>query len=121
MRVLVVENNIEMRRFIKSLIGEIAEEIHESSGGEGAVDLYKTLRPDWVVMDIFRKPENGLTVAASIKGMDPDAKIVFVSNYTDERTRDWAKSAGGAAFFGKDDLLGLVGFLKSKTLCNGQL
>ena len=118
MRVLVVENNIEMRRFIKSVIGEIADEIHESHGGDEAVDLYRSVRPDWVVMDIFRKPENGLTVAASIKKMDADANIVFVSNYTDDRTRGWAANAGGAAFFGKDDLLGLVEFLKSKKCGN---
>lgn len=42
------------------------------------------------------------------------SRIVFVSNYTDERTRQWAEGAGRAAFFGKDDLLSLLEFLKKE-------
>lgn len=114
MKVLLVESNSEMRRLLKSMIAEIAEEVHESSGGAEAAAIYRAERPDWVVMDIFRKPTNGLTAAASIKGTDPEAKIVFVSNYTDKRTKDWAINAGGTAFFGKDDLLSLVEFLKNE-------
>ncbi|HEV7645065.1 MAG TPA: hypothetical protein VGO50_14055 [Pyrinomonadaceae bacterium] len=53
-----------------------------------------------------------MTAAVLIKNADPGARIIFVSNYTDKRTRQWAEKAGGAAFFGKDDLLGLLEFLK---------
>lgn len=113
MKVLLVEQNIEMRRLLKSMINEIAE-VYESNNGEAAVALYLSVRPDWVVMDIFRKPHNGLTATGTITKADPQAKIVFVSNYSDERTRRWASEAGGKAFFAKDDLLGLVEFLKKE-------
>jgi DNA-binding NarL/FixJ family response regulator len=46
-----------------------------------------------------------------MKAIDPDARIIFVSNHTDERTRRAASAAGGIAFFGKDDLLSLLAFL----------
>lgn len=114
MKILVIEHNHEMRRLLKSMINEIADEVYETSGGDETATLYQSVRPDWVVIDIFREPENGLNDAASIREIDPDANIVFVSNYTDDRTRQWAKTAGGKAFFGKDDLVNLVDFLRNE-------
>lgn len=113
MKILLVEDNTEMRRLLKSMIADIADEIHEAGDGAEAVALYHTVRPDWVLMDIFMKPTDGLTAAAAIKNLDSEAKIVFVSNHTDKRTREAAKNAGSTAFFGKDDLLSLLEFLKN--------
>ena len=59
------------------------------------------------------KPSNGLMAASPIKSLDSEARIVFVSSHTDKRTRQAAQNAGGEAFFGKDDLLNLLEFLKS--------
>jgi len=114
MKILVVEDNREMRRLIKSMIAEIADEIYEAGDGAEAAALYPVVRPDWVLMDIFMKPTDGLTAAAAIKIADPAAKIAFVSTDTDKRTRQAARNAGGTAFFGKDDLLGLLEFLKNE-------
>lgn len=116
MKILLVEDNSEMRRLIKSMIAEIADEIYEASDGAEAVELYSIVIPDWVLMDIFMKPTDGLTAASAIKNRDSGAKIVFVSNNTDKRTRQAARRAGGTAFFGKDDLFGLVEFLKNEKL-----
>lgn len=112
-KILLVEDNAEMRRLLKSMIGKIADEIHEASDAIEAVALYREVRPDWVLMDVFMKPTDGLKAAAAIKSMDSEARIVFVSNHTDKRTREAAQNAGGAAFFGKDDLLSLLEFLRS--------
>lgn len=113
MKILLVEDNSEMRRFLKSMVEKIADEIIEASDGTEAVELYRAKRPDWTVMDIFMKPTDGLSAAGAIKSEHSEARIVFVSNHTDKRTREAAHNAGGAAFFGKDDLLSLVEFLRS--------
>lgn len=114
MKLLLVEHNVEMRRLIKGMISEFADEIYESDGGSDAIELYTAVRPDWVVLDVFRKPDNGFAVADSIIKADPEARIAFISSFTDERTRQWAKEAGGKAFFGKDDLLCLAEFLTNE-------
>lgn len=114
MKVLLVEQNIEMLRLLKAMISDVVDEIHGVRSGDEAVEIYSSIEPDWVVMDIFRKPTNGLSAAALIKELDADAKIVFISNYTDERTKTWAAGVGGSAFFGKDDLLSLVEFLRKE-------
>lgn len=116
MKILLVEDNSERRRLMKSMIAEIADEIYEASDGAEAVGLYSIVIPDWVLMDVFMKPTDGLTAASAIKNKDSGAKIVFVSNHTDKRTRQAARKAGGTAFFGKDDLFGLIEFLKNEKL-----
>ncbi len=113
MKILLVDDNAEVRRLLKSMIENFADEIHEASTAIEAVALYHAVRPDWVLMDIFMKPTDGLTAAGAIKNVDSEARIVFVSNHTDKRTRQAAHNAGGVAFFGKDDLLSLVEFLRS--------
>jgi len=116
MKILLVEDNAEMRRLLKSIIEKIADEILEASNAIEAVALYRAERPDWVLMDVFMKPTDGLTAAETIKSVDSDARIVFVSNHTDKRTREAAHNAGGTAFFGKDDLLSLLEFLRGGQL-----
>ena len=112
MKILLVDDNADMRRFLKSMVEKIATEIYEASNTVEAVAQYSAEYPDWVLMDVFMKPTDGLTAANQIKGIDPEARIVFVSNHTDKRTRQAAYDAGGVAFFGKDNLLSLVEFLK---------
>lgn len=111
LRVLLVDDSGEMRRLLKSMLAPLADEIYEAGDGAEAVASYRASRPDWVVMDIFMKPNDGLTAAAAMRAIDPEARIVLVSNHTDERTRRSAREVGGAAFFGKDDLLSLLEFL----------
>ena len=112
MKILLVEDNAEMRRLMKSMVENIADEVIEARDGAVAGELYRTEHPDWVLMDIFMKPTDGLTAAAAIKSMDPEARIIFVSNHADKRNREAAHNAGGTAFFEKEDLLSLVEFLR---------
>jgi CheY-like chemotaxis protein len=114
MKILLVEDNAEMRRLLKSMIEKIADEIIEAGEGTEAVELYRAKRPDWVLMDIFMKPGDGLTAAREIKSVDSEASIIFISSHTDKRTREAAHNACGAAFFGKDDLLSLLEFLRGQ-------
>lgn len=109
---LLVDDNSEMRRLLKSMIEGIADEIHEAGNGNEAVALYRAKRPDLVVMDVFMNPTDGLTAAREIKSFDSTARIVFVSNQTDNRTRQATYEAGGEAFFGKDNLMSLVEYLE---------
>ena len=115
MKILLVEDNTEMRRLLKSMVEKIADEIIEAGEGTDAVELYRGNRPDWVLMDIFMKPGDGLTAAREIKSVDSGASIIFISSHTDKRTREAAHNAGGAAFFGKDDLLSLLEFLRGQS------
>ncbi|MCH8069253.1 MAG: response regulator [Candidatus Marinimicrobia bacterium] len=55
MNVLIVEDNVRMRKFIRGMVSEYADEIFECSDGKEAAETYNTVRPDWVLMDIKMK------------------------------------------------------------------
>lgn len=112
MKVLVVDDNAEVRRLIKGLLAEIAEEIYECADGALAIDIYTRQHPDWVLMDVFMKETNGFAATKAIRKIDPQAKIVIITSYTDKRTRQAAAESGAAAFLGKDDLLALIPLLR---------
>ena len=114
MKILLVEDNAEMRRLLKSMVEKIAAEVFEASDASQAIALFRAERPDWVLMDIFMHPTDGFTATREIKSLDSEARVIFVSSHTDKRTRQAAEEAGGTAFFGKDDLLSLIEFLKGQ-------
>jgi two-component system, NarL family, response regulator LiaR len=78
--------------------------IFEASDGEQAMELYERLRPDWVLMDIMMEPVDGLTATRKITAVHPDAKIIIVTNFDDEKYRHAAKEAGARGFVLKEHL-----------------
>ena len=52
MKILLVDDNAEIRRLIKSLIAEIAGEIYECDDGAKAFEIYAAHLPDLVLMDV---------------------------------------------------------------------
>src|SRR4029453_7500046 len=52
MRLLIVEDNGQMREMIKLFLRGLADEIAERGDGTEALAAYREFAPDWVVMDI---------------------------------------------------------------------
>lgn len=104
MLLMIVEDNPRMRRLIKSLIADLAEAVCECDDGAAAIRLYAERRPDWVLMDIELKRLDGIAAARQIKAGDPEARIVVVTSYDDERLRLAALEAGACGYVLKDNL-----------------
>jgi len=51
--------------------------------GKEAVDLFKKLRPDIVILDMLMPEYDGSYAISQIKKEDPNAKIIVVSGYYD--------------------------------------
>jgi DNA-binding NarL/FixJ family response regulator len=111
--ILLVENNVAMRALIRSLLEEMTPVIHESDNGRSAVEVYATLRPDWVLMDIALGGLDGIAATRAICGADPDAHVVMVTAHGDPAYRRAAADAGAAGFVLKANLLELPALLAS--------
>jgi DNA-binding NarL/FixJ family response regulator len=83
-----------MRRMIRRLVMDLADEIGECGDGAEALAMYSELRPDWVLMDIEMKQTNGIVATRQIKADFPTARIVMVTNYDDATLREAARAAG---------------------------
>ena len=49
---LIVEDNRSMRRLIKSVVKDLADNIHECSDGAEALAAYEKFFPEWILMDV---------------------------------------------------------------------
>lgn len=56
--------------------------IGETSSGEEAVEIVKTLRPDIVLMDVNMAPVNGFDATRQIAKFAPGSKVIAVSMHT---------------------------------------
>lgn len=108
---LIVDDNAVMRRAIRRVVGEFADEIIECENGAKAFFAYRDRQPEWVFMDIEMPEKDGLTATREICAAFAGAKIVIVTKHGDAAMRDAARAAGACGFVAKENLLELRGFL----------
>lgn len=79
-KVLVTDDAPIIRLMIKDIIQYHGYEVvGEANNGAEAVELYKTLKPDLVTMDIIMPEKDGIQALEEILKYDPDAKVVMVT------------------------------------------
>lgn len=110
---LIVDDNKQMRRMIRSLVEDLDAEIYECADGAEALASCRVRQPDWIFMDVQMKPMDGLTATREIKAIFPQMKICIVTDHADEKTRRAAMEAGAGWFCGKEDLMCLRDFISS--------
>lgn len=107
MKLLIVEGNAEMRRLIKSLVGELAEEVYECGDGAAAVEAYRAHRPQFVLMDIEMGGTDGINATRAITAFDPRARVIIVTDYDDGEYRAAAREVGACGYVVKENLMEL--------------
>jgi CheY-like chemotaxis protein len=112
MRLLIVEDNYQMRRLIRSFVGDLVEAVFECGDGSEALEAYRAYQPDWVLMDIEMKKLDGISATRQIKADFPDARIIIVTEYDQPDWRDEAKRAGACDYVLKESLVQLRGILQ---------
>jgi DNA-binding NarL/FixJ family response regulator len=108
MTILIVDDNAGMRRILRRALPTTTTAVHECSDGSAALAAYATFRPDVVLMDIRMPIVDGLDATRAIIGVDPNARIVIVTDYDDEQLRVAAAGAGARAYFLKQNLTNLA-------------
>lgn len=102
--VLVVDDNADMRRLIRSIVSDLAGYIVECADGLQAIQAYAAHKPDWVLMDIEMPALDGISATQEIKSVFPEAQIVIVTEYDDRNWREEARQAGACAYVLKENL-----------------
>ncbi len=79
-KILVVDDAAFMRMMVKEILSKNGYEIvGEAENGQKAIEKYKELQPDLVIMDITMPEIDGIEAVKQIKAADPNAKIVMCS------------------------------------------
>ena len=111
MKVLIVDDNAEIRTLIRSVLRDVAQEFVECAGGEEALLTFPIEHPDWTLMDIVMPGMDGLTATRRIKAQFPEARILIMTQHVNLKLRDSALLAGATGFVAKDELTRLEGII----------
>ena len=82
-RILVIDDDPDVRGFIASSLAELGHVVREASDGDTGLALYRQDRPDIVVLDFVMPGLSGADVARNILEAHPDQLILFVSGYSE--------------------------------------
>lgn len=78
--ILIVDDAAFMRMMIKDVLTKNGfEVIGEAENGKVAIERYKELQPDLVIMDITMPEMNGIDALKGIKAVNSAAKVVMCS------------------------------------------
>lgn len=108
MPILIVDDNPRMREMIRAVLEPLDDTIHECSDGSDALQMYRQVRPRWVLMDLAMERMDGLAATRAIRGDDPEARVVVVTEHMEPALRLAAEEAGACAFVLKEDLSALL-------------
>jgi len=117
-KVLIVDDEADMRTYFESLISEAGYETMTASDGDVGYETVQTFRPDAITLDIIMERETGLKFYRSIL-KNPELKdipviiVSGVSSYKDLFGRDHATMPKAFAFIEKPvdpaELLATIG------------
>ncbi|HLI52655.1 MAG TPA: response regulator transcription factor [Thermomicrobiaceae bacterium] len=99
-RILVVDDHPIVREGLVAIL-EAQDDltvVGEAGNGEEGVRLYKSAKPDVVLMDLAMPGTDGVQAIQSIRAFDPGARVVVLTAYdTDERILQ-AVQAGASGY-----------------------
>ncbi len=104
LKVLLVEDQKLMRIGLKSLLEEhkSIDTIYEATTAKEAVEKYKQLKPDVILMDIGLPDSNGIETAKKLIEYNQDCKIIMLTSHLSEEEVFSSLHAGARAYVMKD-------------------
>ena len=115
MNILIVDDNLQMRRMVKTLVRDLVECVFECGDGAGALPAYTEHGPDWVLMDIDLPEVDGISATRQIIAAHPAARVMIVTNYDDADLRETARLAGACEYVVKENLIDIRRILAAHT------
>jgi len=97
MKVLIVDDNAQIRQLLREYLPASASDVYECSDGSEAMSWFKKYSPDWVLMDQNMPIVDGITAIREIIAEFPRANICMVTAlyHEDRRTEAFATGASG--------------------------
>jgi two-component system, NarL family, response regulator NreC len=110
-RVLIADDHRLVRQCFRALLERDAEVrvVGEAGGGQEALELTRTLRPDIALLDIQMPGLSGLQVARQMGAQSPQTKIVIVTMLADEELVAQALRLGARGYIIKHDSFAELG------------
>ncbi len=103
-RVLIADDHPIVRMGLAGMVAAHAELclVGQADSGEAAVQQYRQLRPDLVLMDLRMPGLDGVAAIVAIRALDPAARVVILTTFDGEEDIYRGLRAGAKAYLLKD-------------------
>ncbi|MEX0756430.1 MAG: response regulator transcription factor, partial [Acidimicrobiia bacterium] len=103
--ILIVDDHPVVRTGLKSLLSNYSHltVAGEAGTAEEAIEAYRQLDPDVVLLDIRLGSGSGLQVLDELLDLDPDARVLMLSSFDDEEYLTRSLRTGAAGYILKVD------------------
>jgi DNA-binding NarL/FixJ family response regulator len=104
LRILVADDHLVYRMGIRSLVGNEPgmKVVGEATDGASAIELYRQLQPDVMLLDLRMPQRTGIDVVQTVRAEFPEAKILVVTSYQIEEEIYQVLRAGALGYILKD-------------------
>ena len=103
-RVLIADDHRLFAEALEAILAsdERIDVVGHARDGREAIELYQTLQPDIVLMDIAMPVLDGVQATENIRELDPDACVLMLTGSNARADVDRARRAGAAGYVTKD-------------------
>ena len=120
MRILIIDDDNLALAYLKTILeAEPAIEVVRSgNSGQQAIELYQRIKPDVLLMDIRMDEMTGIEAAEEILAADKEAKILFLTTFSDDAYIAKAFQIGAKGYILKQNFDSIAPSVKA--VCMGQ-
>ncbi len=80
---LIIEDDLPIRRALRNALGDVAERLLEAATGRTGIDIAATERPDLVILDLGLPDLEGVAVCREIRSWSPVPIVVLSARHSD--------------------------------------
>ena len=115
MRIVIIDDDKLVALSLKTILestGKV-EILAIGNSGEEAIELYREYRPEVMLMDIRMNGMSGLEAGEKILSTDSEAKILYLTTFSDDEYIVRAINLGGKGYILKQDYEGIAPALEA--------
>lgn len=113
-KVLVVDNDPMVTESLALIVEKSGHNVvGVGNNGQEGIDLYKTNKPDVVLMDIQMENKNGIDAVKEIMAFNSSAKILILTTFKDEEYIADALKSGAKGYILKQNVDSLIPSLEA--------
>lgn len=101
--VMIADDEAHIRLLIKTMLtGMNAEVVAEAADGQQAIEIFRDLKPDMLLLDVNMPVVDGTQTLKRIMAETPEAFVVMLTSVSDRETVEGCINLGAAHYIRKD-------------------